>query len=66
LFAVVNLARHVGADPETVLRSTNAKFERRFASIERALAERGKSPRESTLTEMDALWDAAKTTEREK
>jgi ATP diphosphatase len=66
LFAVVNLARHVGADPETVLRSTNAKFERRFASIERALAERGKSPRESTLTEMDALWDAAKAAEREK
>jgi nucleoside triphosphate diphosphatase len=66
LFAVVNLARHVGADPETVLRSTNAKFERRFASIERALAERGKSPRESTLTEMDALWDAAKAAEHEK
>jgi nucleoside triphosphate diphosphatase len=66
LFAVVNLARHVGADPETVLRSTNAKFERRFASIERALTERGKSPRESTLTEMDALWDAAKMAEREK
>jgi nucleoside triphosphate diphosphatase len=49
-----------------VLRSTNAKFERRFASIERALTERGKSPRESTLTEMDALWDAAKMAEREK
>ena len=38
LFALVNLARHVGADPETALRSTNAKFERRFAYIERALA----------------------------
>ena len=34
LFALVNLARHVGADPETALRGTNAKFERRFASIE--------------------------------
>jgi ATP diphosphatase len=65
LFAVVNLARHVGADPETALRSTNAKFERRFAAIERALAARGKSPRQSTLTEMDALWDAAKAAERE-
>jgi len=65
LFAVVNLARHVGADPETVLRATNTKFERRFAAIERALAERGKSPRESTLTEMDALWDAAKAAEKE-
>ncbi len=64
LFAVVNLARHVGADPEMALRATNAKFERRFASIERALAARGKSPEQSTLTEMDALWDAAKAAER--
>ncbi len=66
MFAVVNLARHFGADPETALRATNAKFERRFAAIERALAARGKSPRQSTLTEMDALWDAAKAAEREK
>jgi ATP diphosphatase len=65
LFAVVNLARHVKADPESVLRATNQKFERRFASIERALAVQGKSPRESTLAEMDALWDAAKAAERE-
>jgi len=65
LFAVVNLARHLGADPETALRATNAKFERRFGAIERALAERGKTPRQSTLTEMDALWDAAKAAERE-
>jgi len=65
LFAVVNLARHVKADPESVLRATNGKFERRFGSIERALARRGKSPREATLAEMDALWDAAKAAERE-
>ena len=65
MFAVVNLARHAGADPETALRAANAKFERRFAAIERALAARGKSPRQSTLTEMDALWDAAKAAERE-
>jgi nucleoside triphosphate diphosphatase len=64
LFAVVNLARHLDADPEAVLRATNQKFERRFASIERALAARGKSPSESTLTEMDALWDEAKTAEK--
>src|SRR5262249_23327359 len=63
LFAVVNLARHVKADPEAVLRATNQKFERRFASIERALAAQGKSPRHSTLAEMDALWDAAKAAE---
>ena len=65
MFAAVNLARHAGADPEIALRAANAKFERRFAAIERALAARGKSPRQSTLTEMDALWDAAKAAERE-
>jgi ATP diphosphatase len=64
LFAVVNLARHLNADPESVLRQTNAKFERRFASIERALSARGRSPREATLAEMDALWDEAKSTEK--
>jgi ATP diphosphatase len=64
LFAVVNLARHVGADPEGVLRETNLKFERRFASIERALAVRGKTPKEATLAEMDALWDEAKAAEK--
>ena len=64
LFAVVNLARHLGADPEAVLRATNQKFERRFASIERALAENGKAPQDATLAEMDALWDAAKAGEQ--
>lgn len=64
LFAVVNLARHLHADPEAVLRGTNLKFERRFADIERALAARGKAPQESTLAEMDALWDAAKAAEK--
>ncbi|WP_159727641.1 nucleoside triphosphate pyrophosphohydrolase [Methylosinus sp. Ce-a6] len=65
LFAVANLARHVGADPEQALRGANAKFERRFRFIERALAEKGASPRESTLDEMEALWQAAKIAERE-
>lgn len=64
LFALVNLARHLSADPEGVLRETNAKFERRFASIERALAARGKRPQDVTLAEMDALWDAAKEGEK--
>ncbi|MFL6947289.1 MAG: nucleoside triphosphate pyrophosphohydrolase [Xanthobacteraceae bacterium] len=63
LFAVVNLARHLGRDPEDALRATNAKFERRFAAIERALAARGKSPEESTLAEMDALWNDVKAAE---
>jgi ATP diphosphatase len=64
LFAVVNLARHLKADPEGILRATNLKFERRFTSIERALAAKGKTPKEATLAEMDALWDAAKDEEK--
>ena len=64
LFAVANLARHLDADPEATLRATNRKFERRFASIESALAARGKTPAQSTLAEMDALWDEAKAAEK--
>jgi len=64
LFAVVNLARHFGADPEATLRAANQKFERRFAAIERALAANGRRPQDATLAEMDALWDEAKATER--
>jgi ATP diphosphatase len=64
LFAVVNLARHVKADPEQALRQANIKFERRFASIERALSAAGKRPEDATLGEMDALWDAAKAVEK--
>src|SRR6185436_3669740 len=64
LFAVVNLARHLDADPEATLRAANQKFARRFGSIEQALATRGKRPQESTLAEMDALWDAAKAAEK--
>jgi ATP diphosphatase len=63
LFAAVNLARHLDADPEAVLRQTNQKFERRFASIETALAAKGKTPTDATLAEMDALWDEAKAAE---
>src|SRR5262249_24476240 len=48
LFAVVNLALRLDADPESVLRATNQKFERRFAWIERALAARGKTPAQAT------------------
>lgn len=63
LFAAVNLARHLHADPESVLRQTNQKFERRFGSIERALAAKGKAPTDASLAEMDALWDEAKAAE---
>lgn len=64
LFACANLARKLGVDPETALRSTNAKFERRFHRIEDCLAEAGKTPEQSTLEEMDALWNRAKAEER--
>ena len=64
LFAVVNLARHLDADPETTLRAANTKFVRRFGSIERALAAQSKRPQDATLAEMDALWDEAKAQEK--
>jgi ATP diphosphatase len=60
LFAVANLARHLGADPEAALRTANEKFERRFGYIEQALAADGKTPEQSTLAEMDELWNEAK------
>jgi ATP diphosphatase len=60
LFALVNLARHTGIDPEMALRGTNAKFERRFGYIERALGSQGRSLESASLAEMDALWDEAK------
>jgi len=64
LFALVNLARHVGVDPDQALRGTNAKFERRFSYIEQTLAARGRSFEGASLAEMDALWDEAKANER--
>jgi nucleoside triphosphate diphosphatase len=60
LFALVNLARHIGADPDLALRGTNAKFERRFGYIENTLAARGSSLEQASLAEMDTLWDEAK------
>jgi ATP diphosphatase len=60
LFAVANLARHLKVDPDQALRRTNAKFMRRFASIEKALAKEGRGPAEATLDEMVVLWRAAK------
>ncbi|MEM8824346.1 MAG: nucleoside triphosphate pyrophosphohydrolase [Pseudomonadota bacterium] len=64
LFVMANLARHLGVDPEAALRSANGKFTRRFEAIEDALAAKGRSPTDSDLAEMDALWDAAKLAER--
>jgi tetrapyrrole methylase family protein/MazG family protein len=64
LFAVANLGRWVKAHPEEALRGTLRRFESRFHHVERRLAERGKSPLDSTLAEMDALWDEAKQREK--
>jgi ATP diphosphatase len=57
LFVLANVARHLKLDPETALRKANEKFTRRFAYIEQRLAEQGKTCEQSSLEEMDALWD---------
>jgi len=60
LFTVVNMARWLKVDPEQALRKTNAKFRARFAHVEQSLAAQGKSLDDSTLEEMEALWQQAK------
>ena len=64
MFVMANLARHLDIDPEEALRAANAKFTRRFQSIEAALAATGRRPEDSNLAEMDALWNEAKAAER--
>ena len=64
LFACVNLARHLGIDPESALRGANAKFESRFRRIEALLAEQDRSPTQSDIEELDALWNQAKAEEK--
>lgn len=64
LFVMANIARHLELDPETALRGANQKFTRRFAYIEQRLAESGKTPVQSDLAEMDALWDEIRAAER--
>ena len=64
LFIMANLARHLGVEPEAALRRANAKFTRRFAHIEAALAQQGKTPQQSNLAEMDALWNSAKAVDK--
>jgi MazG family protein len=60
LFVMANVARHLGVDPEGALRDANAKFVRRFRSIEAALRAEGRTPEDATLEEMDQLWEEAK------
>jgi len=64
MFVMANLGRHLGVEPEAALRAANAKFIRRFNGVEERLAARGKSPSDSNLAEMDALWDDVKRAER--
>ena len=64
LFVMANLARHLKVDPEAALRAASGKFTRRFAAIEDWLAEQGKTPAQSDLAEMDALWNRAKAAEK--
>ncbi|ESQ82977.1 nucleoside triphosphate pyrophosphohydrolase [Asticcacaulis sp. AC466] len=65
LFVMANLARKLDVEPEDALRLTNAKFVRRFETIEAALRAEGRTPDQSDLAEMDALWNAAKVAERQ-
>ncbi|MFG6590861.1 nucleoside triphosphate pyrophosphohydrolase [Sulfitobacter sp. 1A12157] len=64
LFVMANLGRHLGLDPEAALRAANAKFTRRFEGVEARLAAMGKTPQDSDLAEMDALWETVKLAER--
>ena len=66
LFTVVNAARFLGVDPEQALRRTNAKFRARFAEVENGLAARGREFRQTTIEEMEELWQQAKTREGSK
>jgi ATP diphosphatase len=65
LFAVVNVGRHVKADPEEALRGTNTKFRRRFRHIETELHNSGETLEAATLERMEELWQAAKMIERQ-
>ena len=60
MFVLANVARHLKLDPEGALRAANAKFIRRFNHIEQRLAESDREPAQSTLAEMDELWNEAK------
>jgi ATP diphosphatase len=62
-FVMANLARKLGVDPEACLRGANDKFARRFTSVEKRLAEEGRTPAEATLEQMEAHWQAVKKTE---
>jgi nucleoside triphosphate diphosphatase len=64
LFCLVNICRHMQVDPETALRKTNYKFERRFKHVETRIHEQGRELKQATLAEMDVFWDEARRIER--
>ncbi len=63
LFSLVGLARHLGIDPESALRSANSKFARRFGAVESKVARSGRSLEKASLEELDAAWDEIKSEE---
>lgn len=63
LFSLVNLARFLKIDPETALRKTNRKFEKRFKRLEKLAQQKGKNLKDMTLSEMDSLWEEIKNSE---
>jgi len=65
IFAVVNIGRHVKADPEDSLRGTNTKFRRRFSHIEAVLDTEGETLEAASLQRMEEIWQAAKAIERQ-
>ncbi len=65
LFVLVNIARYLSLDPESALRKTNRKFKRRFQWLEEELARSGRKPSESSLEEMEALWQQSKQQENQ-
>jgi MazG family protein len=65
LFAVVNLGRKLGLDPEQALRDATDRFARRFGRLEGALAGEGRAVRDASPAEQDRLWEDAKRAERE-
>jgi len=66
MFALVNVVRKQGFDPEKVMRQANQKFERRFRQVEQALVDQGSSPAQSTLDQMELLWLEVKKLEKQK
>jgi MazG family protein len=60
LFAIANLARKMGIEPESALRQANEKFTARFEEIERRLEAKGRSVHEATLEEMEMEWNSVK------